>query len=221
MRFVGTKPYMGGTSDKAAAIEENEAQRALEGSTCLIADDVVSDEWGNRAQIGYWGSDANAKASLRTNFGCRHCVDCSFTIGCFDGSQHRFAHGASFCRDVSCGSLWSSYYQIPKQDTVPLVSDLGPLLASKVIEPGALILDRWHADGDRHCLAGWVVCLAGIKGRRLEEHLNSTALAALLIAHKSGLAMLPAAFWLTEECAKQYVGDLINRSGDLAAEALL
>ena len=54
-------------------------------------------------------------------------------------------------------------------------------------------MNNWHTCEKTHCRAGWVVTLAGKKGKQLEEFFN-TELAAMLIYEKSGYKINPARF---------------------------
>ncbi|OED34268.1 hypothetical protein AB832_07885 [Flavobacteriaceae bacterium (ex Bugula neritina AB1)] len=54
-------------------------------------------------------------------------------------------------------------------------------------------MNSWHAScGTAHCRAGWVVTLAGEKGKKLEE-MTDTCFAAMMIYKKSSNIRVPVA----------------------------
>jgi hypothetical protein len=65
--------------------------------------------------------------------------------------------------------------------------------------PRALDMRQWHC-GTAHCRAGWVVTLAGEKGKVLEAFHN-TELAAMLIYRASGSPINPARFYDNDQRA--------------------
>lgn len=60
-------------------------------------------------------------------------------------------------------------------------------------------MQTWHC-GTTHCRAGWVVTLAGKKGKALEAFFN-TELAAMKIYAASGYQINPARFYDDNEAA--------------------
>jgi hypothetical protein len=68
--------------------------------------------------------------------------------------------------------------------------------------PGALDMSTWHSCNTTHCRGGWVVTLAGEKGRKLEAA-SSTLFAAMQIYHASAPAIpvSPVRFFETNEIA--------------------
>jgi hypothetical protein len=67
---------------------------------------------------------------------------------------------------------------------VPTIEHIHSRVYEAASRPGALDMGNWHC-GDAHCRAGWVVELAGEAGRKLEEEVGSTGLAAAMIYIKS------------------------------------
>ena len=61
----------------------------------------------------------------------------------------------------------------------------------------------WHTCETTHCRAGWVVHLAGIEGKALEQ-LTSTEFAAQMIyLHSSTIPVPPRKFYGTNEAAME------------------
>jgi hypothetical protein len=70
-----------------------------------------------------------------------------------------------------------------------------------VSKEGALEMRTWHTCDTTHCRAGWVVTLAGDKGRELEEE-TSTCFAAMQIYKASSpIRVSPARFYETNTAA--------------------
>jgi len=62
-------------------------------------------------------------------------------------------------------------------------------------------MEEWHTCDTTHCRAGWVVQLAGKKGKELEER-TSTIFAALMIYKKSSeIRVSPTRFFENNEAA--------------------
>jgi hypothetical protein len=62
-------------------------------------------------------------------------------------------------------------------------------------------MNQWHTCDTTHCRAGWVVQLAGEKGRELESK-TSTPFAAMQIYHKSSeIKVSPPRFYENNEVA--------------------
>lgn len=68
--------------------------------------------------------------------------------------------------------------------------------------PGALDMNKWHTCKTTHCRAGWVVHLAGERGRALEAA-SSTLFAAMHIylASSPNIPVSPVRFFDTNEAA--------------------
>lgn len=67
--------------------------------------------------------------------------------------------------------------------------------------PNALDMGKWHTCDTTHCRAGWVVTLAGEKGKKLEAA-SSTLFAAMQIYHASSpIEVSPVRFFETNEVA--------------------
>ena len=57
-----------------------------------------------------------------------------------------------------------------------------------------LIADSWHCGGT-HCLAGWLVELAGVAGRTLERDHGTGRAAKLILRRSCPGAELPGFYW--------------------------
>jgi hypothetical protein len=85
---------------------------------------------------------------------------------------------------------------------VTVIKNLHTLVLSAVEQnPNALEMSTWHTCETRHCRAGWIVTLAGEKGKSLEKA-SSTLFAAMQIAKASSLIRIsPMRFFETNELA--------------------
>ena len=175
----------------------------------------ITDENGNRCSIERWGSEEQARAALETNKGCSDCSDCSRCSRCSGCS------GCSDCSDCSdcsrcsgCSGCWGRSRCSGCSDSAPQPSfalnetPVIPRIHAAVLEaatvpPEALDMSLWHAEcGTTHCRAGWVVTLAGERGKALES-LTSTLHAAMMIYHAScpKVPVSPNRFFETNEKA--------------------
>ena len=68
-------------------------------------------------------------------------------------------------------------------------------------------MESWHTCETTHCRAGWVVTLAGDKGKALEQRFN-TELAAMLIYRESGSPINPCRFYDDNEAALEDMRNL-------------
>ena len=80
-----------------------------------------------------------------------------------------------------------------------------PKLHRKVLaaasQPGAFDMGAWHTCETNHCRAGWIVFLAGEKGKKLETA-SSTLFAAMQIAKASSpIKISPVRFFEKNEVA--------------------
>jgi hypothetical protein len=94
---------------------------------------------------------------------------------------------------------------------IPSIPDIHKTVYAAVNNPGALNMRDWHTCETTHCRAGWVVHLAGDKGKALEEE-TSTLFAAAQIYKASGYAISPARFFDSDEAAMEDMRKLAEAS---------
>jgi hypothetical protein len=88
-----------------------------------------------------------------------------------------------------------SWFQVPR------IPNIHQTILAAVEKPDALNMKTWHSCETTHCRAGWVVHLAGEKGRALEQA-SSTQFAAMQIYHASSkINVSPVRFFETNEVA--------------------
>ena len=63
---------------------------------------------------------------------------------------------------------------------IPKIKDIHKKVYAAAKCEGALKMDQWHSCDTTHCRAGWVVILAGEKGKELETKIGTPAAAALI-----------------------------------------
>jgi hypothetical protein len=68
-----------------------------------------------------------------------------------------------------------------------------------------LDMEDWHKCKTTHCMAGWVVHLAGEKGYELEKKVGETPLAAYLILQKSTPKYIPPNFYSSNDEAMKFI----------------
>ncbi len=123
----------------------------------------IEGENGNRASVKKWGSEEAARESLKTLKNCSDCSDCYSCYSCYS------------CSD--CYSCYSCKKELPP---TPILLNIHKTVYLAASGDGALEMSEWHTCDTTHCRAGWVVFLAGEKGRVLEKR-TSTLFAAMQI----------------------------------------
>ena len=86
-------------------------------------------------------------------------------------------------------------------------------------QPGALKMSDWHTCETTHCRAGWVVTLAGEKGKALEKA-TSTLFAAMQIYHAScpEIPVSPVRFFESNEIAMKDLERCANEEKTKSSE---
>ena len=135
-----------------------------------------------------------------TNKSCWGCSDCSRCSDCSDLKN---------ARPVEAPEPSTSWFD------VPVIPNLHQTVLAAVERPGALDMRNWHTCETTHCRAGWIVQLAGEKGRKLELA-SSCLFAAMQIAKASSpIGISPVRFFETNEVA---LADM-KRCAELEAKA--
>jgi hypothetical protein len=100
---------------------------------------------------------------------------------------------------------------------VPVIPNLHRTVLAAVEKPCALDMGAWHACETTHCRAGWIVTLAGEKGKKLEAA-SSTLFAAMQIAKASSpIRVSPVRFFETNEVALADIRRCAEEEANLAA----
>lgn len=84
---------------------------------------------------------------------------------------------------------------------VPVIPDIHQTVLKAVEAPGALDMKTWHTCETTHCRAGWVVHLAGERGRALEAASNTLFAAMHIYKESSPIKVSPVRFFGTNEGA--------------------
>ena len=141
-----------------------------------------------------------------TNKSCWDCSGCSDCSGCWDCSRCSDCSDCSGCSRCSrCSRCSDSAPQpIDALRETPIIPSIhAAVLEAATVPPEALDMSLWHAEcGTTHCRAGWVVTLAGERGKALES-LTSTLHASMMIYHAScpKVPVSPNRFFETNEKA--------------------
>lgn len=86
---------------------------------------------------------------------------------------------------------------------IPVIENIHTQVYNAASAPNALNMETWHTCDTTHCRAGWVVALAGEKGKALEK-LTDTAFAAKQIYKKSSDIFVPwDMFYVSNEAAME------------------
>ena len=128
-----------------------------------------------------WEEERNSKGC----WNCSGCFDCS---GCYRCSLYS-------------DSAPQPSFALNETPVIPRIH--AAVLEAATVPPEALDMSEWHAAcGTTHCRAGWVVTLAGERGKALES-LTSTLHAAMMIYHAScpKVPVSPNRFFETNEKA--------------------
>ena len=148
------------------------------------------DENNNRVNIEGAGDEETARKQLES---LTRCSDC---FGCFDC----FGSGCSGCSDCFDCSGCSGKKEAEAAFDVPVIPDIHKTIFAAVSQPKALNMNAWHSCETTHCRAGWVVTLAGEKGKALETK-TSTLFAAMQIYKASGYEISPVRFFDSNKVA--------------------
>lgn len=129
---------------------------------------------------------------------CGGCYACIYCENCCDSCNCLSCNGCCDCHNITHGKKidTKSWFDVP---TIHKIH-------SKVLEssdkPDALNMTAWHTCKTTHCRAGWVVFLAGDRGKALELA-SSTLFAAMQIYKASSpeIRVSPVRFFETNEVA--------------------
>jgi len=98
---------------------------------------------------------------------------------------------------------------------VPIIPNIHRAILASASQPCALDMSDWHTCETTHCRAGWIVKLAGEKGKALEKE-SSTLFAAMQIYKASSpIRVWPPRFFESNEAAMKDM----ERCAALEAEA--
>ena len=100
-----------------------------------------------------------------------------------------------------------------KRPETPKVDNLDEVVYAAASQPESLDMENWHTCDNTHCRAGWIVHLAGDKGRELEQFFD-TSLAAMLIYNEStGRSISPVRFFESNEVALKSMKEAAEKYG--------
>ena len=99
---------------------------------------------------------------------------------------------------------------------VPIIPNIHQTLLAAVTASGCkLNMSKWHSCETSHCRAGWIVTLAGPKGKELEDK-KGTARAATMIYRASDPGFRTPHWYASDEHA---MADIVKCAADEAAKA--
>jgi hypothetical protein len=84
---------------------------------------------------------------------------------------------------------------------VPVIPRVHRAVLAAVSQPDALSMKTWHSCDTKHCRAGWVVTLAGERGRKLETASSTLFAAMQILKASSAIRVSPVRFFETDEVA--------------------
>jgi hypothetical protein len=90
---------------------------------------------------------------------------------------------------------------------IPTIENIHNSILNAVSQPKALDMSDWHTCNTTHCRAGWVVTLAGEKGKKLEQQ-TDTGFAAMQIYKKSSNIKVPLSRFFDDN--KKAMADIIR-----------
>ena len=127
----------------------------------------------NESNKGAWGCS-----------GCSRCSRCSDCSGCSDCSD---------CLDIAPAK---QLFDIPK------IENIHQKVLEAVTPPEShLEMSTWHTCATTHCRAGWVVTLAGEKGKELERRTSTEFAAMMIYKESSPIRVFPPRFYDGNEVA--------------------
>ena len=72
-------------------------------------------------------------------------------------------------------------------------------------------MSDWHTCETTHCWAGWIVFLAGDKGKELEEKTSTLFAAMMIFKESNGYSISPCNFFLGNEGAMLKIKEFANK----------
>ena len=101
-----------------------------------------------------------------------------------------------------------------KQDvTIPKIDNIHQKVYEAASQENALNMDSWHTCETTHCRAGWVVHLAGEKGKKLERMFNTPMAALMIYKESSNIKVGLNEFYKDNEKALENMKELAEREG--------
>ena len=86
---------------------------------------------------------------------------------------------------------------------IPKIKNIHATVLEATSKDGALKIDNWHTCDTTHCRAGWVVTLAGEKGKELEKKTSTLFAAMQIYKVSSPINVPPTRFFGTNEKAME------------------
>ena len=152
-------------------------------------------------------SDCSSCSDCSNCYGCSRCSDCSSCSDCSDCSDCSRCSRCSSCSRCSncsrCSGLKSSNEGDTNFPTVPVIPNIHGKVLEAVSKPEALDMSDWHTCDTTHCRAGWVVVLAGKKGKELEEKTSTLFAAMQIYKASSPIKVPPTRFFDLNEIAME------------------
>ena len=78
---------------------------------------------------------------------------------------------------------------------IPVIANIHQKILKATSNPDALKMDNWHTCETTHCRAGWVVTLAGEKGKALEDETSTLFAAMQIYKASSPIRVSPVRFF--------------------------
>jgi hypothetical protein len=181
----------------------NREDKSVNGVSLEFAETHPEFEKENETNKGCWNcsdcSDCYLCSLCSDCSGCYRCSDCSDCSLCSLCSDCSICYLCSLCSDCSgcygCSGINNDILVIPK------IENIHSAVLAAVSAENALEMGNWHSCDTTHCRGGWVVNLAGEKGRKLEA-ITSTEFAAMQIYKASSpIKVLPVRFYEDNETA--------------------
>ena len=137
--------------------------------------------------------------------GCEDCHSCTY---CNDCKKCYCCKGCSKCNDcfiqndlLAKNSMKNANLSVYSGMNIPRIENIHQKVYEAATYEGALKMHTWHSEcGTAHCVAGWVIILAGAEGRELER-ITSTPFAAMAIYANSGHTVKCGMFYNLNEDA--------------------
>jgi hypothetical protein len=156
----------------------------------------IKDENGNRCSVRHFGSKDEAEKALLSLKNCKDCINCSYCSDCYDCSRCSYCSGCYDCSDCSyCSRCSRCSYKKGDCPEIPKIENIHQKVYEAASQDEALNMGDWHTCETVHCWAGWVVHLAGEKGKELEEYFNTPLAAQLIYRDSNGYKINPCWFF--------------------------
>ena len=136
---------------------------------------------------------------------CYDCSDCSDCYGCYGCSRCSRCSDCYDCYDCSGETDKKEKKEEKAEENLllnpPKIEKIHTAVYQAASKPNAFDMSKWHTCDTTHCRAGWVVTLAGEKGKALEAKTSTLFAAMMIYKNSSTIKVSPPRFFEKNDVA--------------------